>query len=205
MEIDVETNMTENKKQSNLLKPDSVKIRGIVEIKNGDKIIHAENRFVQSMLVWLTNFCSINYAYPTSNSKNKYISTSAWDIYCGTDTNTSTLYNTTVLTSPIGTSPGTPANSKSGGTTNPANGIFNVTYSATWPAGSISGTVGEIGLYLSVLGTLQPFGWVYQINNTSEPKVLVSRLSVTDTGGFSQFTIDTQFPLVISWTIQFMS
>lgn len=185
---------------------DSIKIRGFVEIRNGDKVIHAENKFTQSMLAWLNNMCSI-YSVSSSNLGSYYwfVSSSAWDIYIGTDQGTSTLYNTIALVSPIGTSPGTPANSKNASMGSPSGGIFNIVYSATWNAGTVSGTVGEMALYMRVKDTLQPFGWSLVLNtglNITETEKLISRLSAAD-GNFSSFFINEANPLVITWTVSF--
>lgn len=180
---------------------DSIKIRGIVEIKNGDNVIIAENKFTQSMLAWFANMCGINYVYgPCCIISYWNISTYAWDIYIGQDQSTPTAYNTTVLVSPIGTSPGMPANSRSGSTSNPSGGVFRTIYAATWNPYAVSGTVGEMALYLSVKDVLQPFGWGIQTGST-ETKKLVSRLSAAD-GNFPPFSINEANPLSIAWTIQ---
>ena len=173
---------------------DSVKIRGIVEIINGDKKIVAENKFVQSMVVWLANMTSISQIW------NEHAPLSNWDVYLGIDTNTTTKYNTTALTTPIGTAPGTVANIKTGSTSNPSNGVFRVTFTTTWnPATLGSATVGEMALYFSIRGILQGFGWV---TDGTETKQLASRLAVAD-GAFTAFTINPVNPVTVNWTIQY--
>lgn len=183
---------------------ESIKIRGIVEIINGDTHIIAENKFVQSMIIWLTNMTSVSSLNLQANMGLRWnVSTYNWDIYLGTNTTTQTSYNTTALTSPIGTSPGTMADIKLGSTTNPLNGVFRTIFTCTWNAGTISGTVGEMALYLSVRSTLQAFGWSQSFNpSISETKQLVSRLSVAD-GSLSPFTINTVNPLTMNWTVQY--
>ena len=182
---------------------DSIKIRGFVDIKNGDRIIHAENKFVQSMLAWLTNICGINNVRGLATNNYWYVPTSDWKIYIGSNQTTPTAYNTTVLTSPIGVSPGTPPSSKSGNTTNPSNGVFKIIFVATWDPGAVTGTVGEMALYMRVRNALQSFGWTIDMNGIiTETTQLVSRLASAD-GAFSPFVINTANPLSIAWTVQF--
>lgn len=183
---------------------ESIKIKGIVEIINGDTHIVAENKFVQTMLIWLTNMTSVNYLNLPANSTLRWnISTYNWDIYLGTNTTTPTAYNTTVLSSPIGTAPGTAADIKLGYTTNPSSGIFRTIFTTTWNAGAVSGTVGEMALYLSVRSTLQAFGWAQSFNpSITEAKQLVSRLAAAD-GSLTPFAINAANPLTMNWTVQY--
>ncbi len=183
---------------------ESIKIKGIVEIINGDTHIVAENKFVQTMIVWLTNITSVSSLnLPANMSLAWNFSTYSWDIYLGTDQTTQTLYNTTVLTSPIGTAPGTAADIKLGSTTNPSAGVFRTIFTATWNPGAVSGTVGEMALYLSVRNTLQGFGWSQSFNpSVTETKKLVSRLSASD-GSLTPFTINAANPLTMNWTVQY--
>lgn len=182
-----------------------IKMKGLVEINNGNNIIKAENKFVQTMLAWLANVCSISGTGTGSSggTGSWSVSTNAWDIFIGSGGGI-TNYNTTVLTSPIGTSPGTPPNHKSGATSNPENGVFLTQFTATWDIGSISGTISEMALYLSVLGTIQPFGFFKTtFPAVIETKKLVSRLSVADEDFSPAFGINAANPLSIVWTIRF--
>ena len=183
---------------------ESIKIKGIVEIINGDTHIVAENKFVQSMLIWLTNMTSVNYLnLPANMTLYWRISTYNWDVYLGTNTTIPTVYNTSTLSSPIGTAPGTVADIKLGSTTNPSSGVFRTIFTSTWNAGTVSGTVGEMALYLSVRSTLQAFGWAQAFNPpVTEAKQLVSRLSAAD-GSLTPFTINTANPLTMNWTVQY--
>lgn len=181
---------------------DNIKIRGIVEIINGDNRITAENKFVQSMLAWLCNMTSFSY-FSCAGSGYWYLSTYAWDIYLGTDTTTITNYNTSVLTTSVGGAPGTVAAIKTGSTSNPSNGVFRVTFTATWNPNVLgSPTIGEMALYLSVRNTLQPFGWYEPYGGGTETKQLVSRLAVAD-GAITPFTINPVNPITVNWTIQY--
>jgi hypothetical protein len=186
---------------------ESIKIKGLVEIINGDTYIVAENKFVQNMLIRLVNMTTMSRFNDNFGGGTWGMSTYAWDVYIGTDTTTGTVYNTPSLSNPIGTTPGTAANIKTGSTSNPSNGVFRVTFSTTWNPGTVSGTVGEMALYLSVKSTLQSFGWTLLASSIGygsfqETKQLVSRLAAAD-GTLTPFIINTINPLTINWTVQF--
>lgn len=194
-------------KSEELILGDSIKITGDVEIRNGDTIIKAKNKFVQTLLQHLTNIFSNNLLYAGGGG----YSSDGWtgplnnqNIYIGADTTTPTDYNTTALILPIGTVPGTAPNTIIGSTSNPSNGVFRMTITATWIAGAVSGTVGEMALYLRLYpaGNLKPFGWSIVFGSPYSPAsvILVSRLAAAD-GAFSPFAINTANPLAITWTI----
>ena len=107
----------------------------------------------------------------------------------------------TQLVSPIGAAPGTEPSSKSGALTNPSPGVWRIVYTATWDAGTVSGTVGEVALYLTTVSSFifGDSGWY-----CDGGKNMVSRLSVAD-GAFSAFTIDTNKPFTVTWTIEISS
>ena len=179
---------------------DTIKIEGFVEIRNGDTVIKAKNRFVQTLLQHVLNFLSCTSAPAPLNTQRGPMQ--AVNMYVGTDTTTPTVYNTTVLTSQIGIAPGTPPTTIGGTTQNPSNGVFRIIITATWNAGSLPGnpTIGEMALYMTVFpsGTLRSFAWV---DSGTPPAILASRLAVAD-GTFSAFTINSANPLSIVWTIQ---
>ena len=114
----------------------------------------------------------------------------------GSDTTTENTAEMTALTSPIGTAPGTKATTQSCSSTQVSEGHYKVTLTAQWNAGSISGTVGEIGLYLYGCTTYLGLG-------TFAAAILFgARLSNADTH-FSSFSIDTAKNLIINWDIFF--
>ena len=179
-----------------------MKIEGIVEITNGDYHMKCKNHFVNSFLYWLINFLSNNNgaAQPYYPNYNWGTTTYIFQVL-GTDTVTHTVVGTTGLTSPIGTAPGTANNSNGGSISALTNGT-SITFTATWNAGAVSGTVGEVGLYLNLYpSTLQPFQTASVVGSSTN-SVLGSRLSVAD-GDFTAFAINTAVPLTINWTIQF--
>lgn len=185
----------------NIIKENIIKIEGFVEIRNGDTIIKAKNKFVQTILQHILNWLSMYYV-PSSQIING--PTYNYNMYIGTDMTTPTAYNTSVLISPIGTVPGTAPNSRSGNVTNPSVSIYRMIITMEWNAGTVSGTVGEIALYLNMLpapANRMPYQWAMDYTYQYNTPVLVSRLAVAD-GTFSSFTINTANPLTIVWTIQ---
>lgn len=177
----------------------SIGFKGIVEVTNGYTHFIAENRAVGQLLLSIVNWIS------SSSSNTGYSPCYQWNTsttYCfmviGSDTGTATYYNQTSLTSPIGTTPGTKPNSQSAATSNPSNGVYRVTLTATWNAGTVSGTCGEIGLYLYINNALQ----AAQAGYSGSTAYLSNRLSSAG-GDFTAFTINTAAPLVIAWTLQF--
>jgi len=178
-------------------------ITGSVEITNGPN--HAgpyRNHFVNNalsalMYIIMTNATPANYYFSNISPLNPTT------MYLGSDTSTKTTASMTALVAPIGTAPGTGPNSWNETLQRLSNGSA-VSYTATWNAGTVSGTIGEMALY----GT---FTQTYYYGSVSLSAVtswgghtgMLSRLSVAD-GNFSAFTINSTYPLVIVWTIQFV-
>lgn len=191
----------ERKELNPILLGDSINIRGEVEIRNGATVIKAKNRFVETIL---QHICNITSLYRGINGAATWFigPTNSPNMYLGTNIATATAYNTTALTTPIGGAPGTAPNLIIGNTSNPSNGVFQMSITATWNAGTVSGTVGEMALYLVMYpgGSLQAFHWQIFNGVYSGGTNLASRLSVAD-GSFSAFAIDNTKPLVITWTI----
>ena len=191
-----------NKKE---FKPtDKVVIKGIVTVyqedpKTGERIYlvkDKENHWVDAGLKGLVS------ALIGDHVESGYVK--AWSyspkIYLGTDTDTATGHNTTALVSPIGSAPGTPPDHTDGcDLSNPSTGVWEVCYIAIWYAGSVSGTVGEMALYLRPFTNLTPL-WSVDGSATFD-EAMVSRLSVAD-GDFSAFAIDTSKSLTVEWKIR---
>jgi len=151
---------------------DEIKIKGYVTIWQGDgknkKFIvkRAENRFVDAGLKGLVSALACSAIAVTAPS-----GISSWSynpqIYLGSDTDISTTHEMNVLAAPIGIAPGTAPNTISGiNRTNPSSGVWRTSFVAVWHAGNVSGTVGELGLYL------RPFtefaaGWVRNMGQNS--------------------------------------
>ena len=174
-------------------------ITGSVEITNGPK--HAgpyRNHFVNNALyalgyILVTNFSATATISPLNPNT----------IYLGTNTTIATFPNMASLVAPIGASPGTGPNNFATSNGSITNG-YQIVYTATWNAGTVSGTIGEMALYGIYTETY------YTGTPSSSPRPnwgthtgMLSRLSVAD-GDFSAFTINTAYPLVIAWTVQFL-
>ena len=169
---------------------DFIGIRGTVKIENGEHVAIGRNHWVgqgletiASYLAWLSASLSIS----GGNDSN---------IYIGSDTSTATTVSMTALVSPIGTAPGTAPNTTSfsanyySSSTTPI--VMN--WVATWNAGTVSGTLGETGLYLYI----NTIGITNGAAATNPG--LASRLSAAD-GSFTAFTINTAAALTVTWTV----
>jgi len=180
---------------------DFIGIRGTVKIENGEHIAIGRNHWVGQGFELIGGYLvtgAINV------SGGWYGATDNWDIYIGSDTSTVTTVSMTSLISPIGTTPGTAPNTKS-----PSGAYYSssttpvvLSYVATWNAGTVSGTLGEVGLYL--LDAYYNVG-VRPLTNSSyiSNPALVSRLSAAD-GSFTAFTINTAAALTVTWTVSFV-
>jgi len=179
-------------------------ITGSVEITNGPK--HAgpyRNHFVNSALAALVYILLSNFT--NNNGVDYYNDTieplNPQTMYIGSDTSTKTTASMTALVAPIGTAPGTAPNSWNSTIQLLSNGS-SATFTATWNAGTVSGTIGEMALYGSAATTYYT-GYIASSVTWGSSNVMLSRLSVAD-GDFSSFTINSSYPLVIVWTIQFL-
>ena len=178
---------------------DFIGIRGTVKIENGEHIAIGRNHWVAQGLETIGSFlmCSVY------NSGGYYVSNFSfngaiysWNIYIGSDTSTPTTVSMTALASPIGTSPGTGPNSTSysGVYYSSSTTTIVLVYAATWNAGTVSGTLGEAGLYLWI-----NTGGLTNGATATQPG-LASRLSAAD-GSFTAFTINTAAAVTVTWTV----
>jgi len=166
---------------------DTLSLVGIVIIENGENKVIGKNHWVGQGLETIGGFL-------VGGAGNGAAST----MYIGSDTATTTTVSMTALASPIGTAPGTAPNSFS------SNYLTNIdstvsgtaTYSATWNTGTVSGTLGEVGLYVKGYSGLS--GSTYATN-----PALASRLSAAD-GSFTAFTINTTAVLTVTWIVSFV-
>jgi hypothetical protein len=178
---------------------DFIGIRGTVKIENGEHIAIGRNHWVAQGLETIGSFlmCTVfnNGGYYYSNF-NLVGAVNNWNIYIGSDTSTPTTVSTTALAKPIGTTPGKAPNttSYSGVYYSSSTTPIVLTYVATWNAGTVSGTLGEAGLYLFI-----NTGGLTNGATASNPG-LASRLSAAD-GSFTAFTINTAAALTVTWTV----
>lgn len=182
-----------------------IAIKGYVTIRQGDKVLAkcVRNHFVDAGLKGIISTLIFANMYRTSSSPYTlwYNWYTDWNIYIGSDVVTPTNTGHTALTNPIGAAPGTAPNSKSASLKDgAADGIWNATYVATWNAGAVSGTLGEMALYMKAPDKTT-FGWNLSAVTYSPPVVMISRLSSADLN-FSSFIIDEGVPLTVEWTVQ---
>jgi len=183
-----------------------IRLYGLVTIRQGDKVLvdKAFNHWVDAGLRGLMSALVGDHIVLTADATNIiYFWNQDWSIYLGSDTETPTTPGMTSLVSPIGTAPGTPPDTKSGTVHDgSADGDWYATYIATWNAGTVSGTVGELALYLRPF-TSTSFGWVLSRSSTYYvPLAMVSRLSSADLD-FSSFVINETVPLTVEWEVHF--
>lgn len=180
---------------------DTIIMEAYVDIINGDTIIHGKNSVVDQGLIGIINYLSgSGVGSPYQLASYNWGGRSTYMVI-GTDTTHTTSHGTNSLTAPIGSPPGTIPNTQSGATYGPPTtspGTFQIQWTATWNASTVSGTLGEVGLYLDLMGgpTLQGFN-----ASPSQSVALCSRMASAD-GKFTSFTINNVVPLSIAWTFQ---
>lgn len=177
---------------------DELKLTGKVSIWQGEgedkevKVDRAKNKWVDAGLRGLLSMLLMS-------RYNVYAWAYEFQIYLGQDTTTATTHNLTALVDPIGAAPGTAPDTTSGeDRTNPATGTWHTAYIAIWDAGSVSGTVGEVALYLRPFTNITA-EWVETLQ--TKTRQMVSRCSVAD-GDFTSFSIDTSKSLTVYWEVQ---
>jgi len=159
-----------------------LKLFGEVEIENSDTKIKGRNHWVGTGLETLAAFIG------STSGASVNTATSNWYILLGMNTTTPTSVTMSSLANPIPIQPNfklTAGNYYSGSTN-----AVTVKYTAVWFPGTVSGTIGEIGLYLTLSGGNYPAG---------NPG-MVSRLSAAD-NSFTAFTVNTSNALNVVWYI----
>lgn len=184
----------ENSDSINIHAQTGVKVSGHVKIINGDTVIEGKNKltsvFLMTLVSWLASNTANYYNHISQGlGDNAYVYT-----YLGTDTTTQTTDGTSSLTAPIG---GPTKNSTITGSSWTSGNAYHLQYMATYNPGTISGTVGEIGLYLGLRDSLLSAGGTYGLSGAR----LGARFAVADSE-FSAFTIDATKPVVIIWVIK---
>jgi len=161
-----------------------LKLFGEVKIENGNTKIKARNHWVGTGLGTLAAFIGSTSGVSVNITTGNY----SWYIFLGTNTTTATSVTMSSLVNPILVQPNLKVASgsyNSGSTT-----AVSLEYSAAWLPGMIYGTIGEIGLYLTLTGIPTPSG---------NPG-MVSRLSVADKS-FTAFSVNTSQTLTVVWNI----
>lgn len=185
---------------------DSIALKGYVTIWQGEgdekKLVckRKENHWVDAGIQGLVS-ALIGQALLAGSTYNVFcwVYDDSLGLYLGTDTAAPTTHSMTELTSPMGTPPGTAPDSLTGADlTNPSSGLFKTSIIALWFAGAVSGTVGELALYMGAFEDLTP-DWTE--SNRVFPSVMASRLSEAD-GDFSSFGIDPTKSLTVQWDLE---
>ena len=191
------------KKKFGTLVKDAVIIEGIVEITNGDTHIIARNSVVDQGLAALVSLMSITQLNGVGSvPANTWTTIGGSSMRVGSDVVTSTNNATTLLSAPIGAGIGTAPNTQSISNSTPAGGQWQVTYTSTWNAGTVSGTLGEVGLFMFIWTAaqgLQPAGGT---SGNPVQNTLFSRMASAD-GKFVSFVINPAAAVNVTWVIKF--
>jgi len=175
---------------------DFIGIRGTVKIENGEHVAIGRNHWVAQGLETIGAFLVwsgiSNPSGATTGPYTFYGATYSWNMYIGSDTSTATTVSMTSLVSKIGGGPNT--NGYSGVYHSTSTTPIVLTYQATWNSGTVSGTLGEVGLYFMINTSGLSNGAA-----ASNPG-LASRLSAAD-GSFTAFTINTAAALTVTWIV----
>jgi hypothetical protein len=165
---------------------DNLSVVGIVVIENGKNKVMGRNHWVGQGLETIGS-------YLVGGAGNG----AASNIYIGSDTIVPTTVSMTGLILPIGSAPGTAPNTFNASySINISSAIpATVVYNAVWNPGTVSGTLGEVGLYLKGYGGLS--GSTYATNPG-----LAARIAVAD-GTLTPFVINPIDALTVSWFVYF--
>lgn len=183
---------------------------GFYEVRQDDEIVlpYTHNKFLDNGMRGFISIIACGSVRLScaggSYSSGLMLPASDWNIYLGNDTTTPTLPTMTILTSPIGTSPGTAPDNKTITVKDGSfNGVWNVVFTAVWNPGSITGIIGELGLYARWPTNLNYKWGVDTCNSFVTPATTMgSRLCVAD-NEFTAITIDSSKSVAVNWKLQF--
>lgn len=179
-----------------------IMVKGNVTLTNGYKVWDEKsNHFVGSTILGTLSNMMIEYVqwYGGVGGVTYYLPSNGWTMLIGSDTETPTTASTTALTSPIINTGTEPSQKQIFTTDGSGDGVWTATYRAMWNQGTVSGTVGEVGLYLR-MPTYTTSGWNVYNTNYTPSLVLASRLSVADSD-ISPHVIDETNPLTLDWKV----
>lgn len=174
-----------------------VLVSGHVKVTNGDTVIEGKNKITSRLLRDLANFIGGNTFGDNNGTLNRYYNNTTYNwVYLGTDTTTPTNSSTDALIAPIGS----PTKCSTITSTSWQTGnAFYVQWMATFNPGTVTGTVGEMGIYLYGNGsTLNTFMSSYAMQGS----FMAARYAVADSE-FTSFAIDTAKPVIVVWTFKF--
>ena len=180
-------------------------IEGHGIIMQGDEIVRRfRNKIVNAGLKGIVSLmiCDRAYAYDHKAYLVQLAHTTYWDIQLGDNTSSKTTAGMTAL---VGTQIGGSPNSKNILYSNPSSGTHRVSFEASWDAGTVSGTIGEIAIIM-MCSTEYTWKWYLDASSDSigqaHSVTMFARASVAD-GDFLAYTIDTSKPTSIKWDIDF--
>jgi len=163
----------------------SIKVEGFFLIKQGDRVVKTKNHlldlFMEKLVDWLINDLAWGSRYCGGPSRD-------WTIGIGSDTTYTTSPTLLSLYELISDAP---TIKTIVGKVNPAMGVWQAQWRVTWDAGTVSGTIGEVGIWFMRL-----VAW------DGTAREMRARSSVAD-GDFSPFTIDPALPLTVEYWLQF--
>ncbi len=190
------------KKFGTLVK-DAVIVEGFVEITNGDNHIIAKNSFVNQGLIALVNLMSVSGFSANQTPAQGWTTKANSSMRVGQDTVTSTTGVMIALQTPIGAGIGTAPNTQTIANSNPAADQWQVTYTATWNAGTLAAlTLGEVGLFLFIWTAVQGLQTAGTPGVAPTAHTLFSRMASAD-GKFVSFVINPAAAVNVTWVINF--
>ena len=165
----------------------------------GDEIVRRfKNKIVNAGLKGIVSLMICKGFQSTQYHDAFHLFASVWDIQLGDNTTTKTTYTMTGL---AGTQIGGSPNSKNILYSNPSSGTHRVSFEASWNAGTISGTIGEIAIIMRCPENYT-WKWLGTDTNWTHTDTMFARASVAD-GDFTAYTINTSNPTSIKWDIDF--
>lgn len=187
---------------------DTVNFKGFVTIyqedDNGNRTYickDLQNHFTKHMIRGLCSYFCGNYihTYVYFYRGSVTLCSGFYNILLGTDTTTATTYTTNELTNKININPSF-KHINDVNTIDENSGQYVLKILSRWEKGTVSGTIGEIGLYMLPLFNISP-NWTYASESIiTFPTQLCSRFAVAD-GAFESFEIDITKTLVIEYHI----
>ena len=180
-----------------------IKFKGLVSAHQDNKLIftNVPNKFTTEGMKSIVGWLNMQFHYGNTTNSTLCLPAYSWSIYLGTG-GAATTVDMTALATSIGTTPGTVPNTKSiafkDGT---SDGIWDIIFTGTWNTGTITGTVAEMGLYLTKPNAYT-YNWSSYGTSVNGGVAMVSRLCTGDSE-FEAFTIDNTKPLTIDWKIRF--
>lgn len=178
---------------------DRVKLFGKVTITQDDITIveDAPNHWINQGLKGLCSYLCGYQFYVTTSTFYAWMGSGMTDGFrmrVGTNVATVTTFDMLELVNPVAINPSAVMGNN---ITQVSTGVWHLVLTASWNAGIITPSIGEVGLYLAPFDNI---GVQWQEANVNKTQRLVSRISVAD-GNFVAFTPDPAKTLTIEWKV----